>query len=491
MSTTDPILLKVEDSNGKRIVTLIGEGPWIIGRDPTCEVEIADHRASRRHARLISTSQGLVIEDLASSNGTLLDGRSIEGRAPFPGSSTLKIGDVLIRSKKPTANPTRKPGSDRSRRSATTKTSSNSKNQRSQNTSNHAPTPRTTRTTRKEASPVGNLLLLLFTIGSIGYFVSQLGPTPQELPPEIGVAAVKPATGQPGTNLQIPLPSAEPKDVPKVQGSDAVSSAIDRPNRPVTSGFTPDANFEVSFEPAVDDVAPTGGEDRVTDDQVSDVQTVPTPDDGKLQLRILDEAWPPSDRIIAYQFHQKDHHGGPDFIDRRGKELKRLGSGSRKGFRVIALEVDNSTTERQLVQLKTPLRNDLEMRFRVDPGLSLRRYLAIEDPGDQPVLVEMLDEDGELLDSVERVLLPGRSSESAKEAKAIAREREREEWVREKFRLRPISVEVRDEVGKPVAGGQTIAPLQRESGGRRGNHGNRWTLERSGCARFLDRHRPG
>ncbi|HIG05404.1 MAG TPA: FHA domain-containing protein, partial [Planctomycetes bacterium] len=194
MSTTEPILLKIEDSNGKRIVTLTGEGPWIIGRDSTCEVEIADHRASRRHARLISTEQGLVIEDLASSNGTLLDGRSIEGRAPFPGRSTLKIGDVLIRSKKPTGNPPRNPGSDRPRRSATAKASSNSKTQKSQNAANQAPTPRTTRATRKEASPVGNLLLLVVTIGAIGYFISQLGPSPQELPPEIGVAAVHPAT---------------------------------------------------------------------------------------------------------------------------------------------------------------------------------------------------------------------------------------------------------------------------------------------------------
>jgi len=458
MSATDPILLKIHDSNGKRSVTLTGEGPWIIGRDPACEVEISDDRASRRHARLISTEQGLVIEDLASSNGTVLDGRSIQGRAPFPRRSTLKIGDVLIRSKKPTGKPIHKPtksiGGIRSKDPVTVETSSSSKTQESENGMNHAKQtrpPRASRTSRKETRPVGNLLLLMLTIGIIGYILSQLATSPQDLPQEIGVAAVQPATGQPDANMEIPVPAPDPEAVIAVPTPGPESDATDRSIRPITHGFNPDANFEIPFEPAIDDSVPTGG-----DDQVPDVQTVPTPDDGKLQLRILDDAWPPSDRIIAYQFHQKDHHGGPDFIDRRGKELKRLGSGSRKGFRVIALEVENSTAVRQLVQLKTPLRKDLEMRFSVDPGLNLRRYLAIEDPGDQPVLVEMLDEDGEPIDSVERVLLPGRSVESAKEAKAIALEREREEWVREKFRLRPISVEVRDEVGKPVAGAKLM-----------------------------------
>ncbi|MDE0959249.1 MAG: FHA domain-containing protein [Planctomycetota bacterium] len=461
MNVTAPILLKIHDSNGKRTISLTGEGPWILGRDADCEVVIADDRASRRHARFISTKQGLVIEDLASSNGTMLDGRTIEGQAPFPRRSTLKIGDVLIQHKKPTKKPTGVAVGERSERKPPRETIGTSKATVREEGSTRAhltpPTSRVARSTRKATNPLGNLLILFVTIGAIGFILNQLTRSPQEPPQDLTVVAVNPADSPPTSDLVIPVPAPGPEPVAALPAQETTSDENDPLIRPAANGFQPDAKFDIPFEPRIEDtVSPVG------DDQRPDAQTIDTPVAGKLQLRILDDAWPPSDRIIAYQFHQKDHHGGPTFIDRRGKELKRRGAGSRKGFRVIALEVTNSTDSRQLVQLKTPLRKDLEMRFSIDPGLSLRRFLAIEDPGDQSVLVEMFDEEGEPIDAVERVLLPGRSAESAKEALAIAREREREEWVREQFRLRPISVEVQDEAGKPVAGARLLL-LSRES----------------------------
>ena len=183
---------------------------------------------------------------------------------------------------------------------------------------------------------------------------------------------------------------------------------------------------------------------------------------GKLQFMILDEAWPPSERIIAYEFHQKDHHGGPEFIDRMGDPIERRGAGNRKQYRVIALEVKNGEAEERLVQLTTPMRKDLEMRFRVPAGRSLRRYLAIEDPGNEPVLVQMLDGEGEVLQTEEKVLGPGRRTENLREALAVAKEREREEWIREQFQLRTVQVGVVDEAGNPIKGARVLL-LNRES----------------------------
>lgn len=117
------------------------------------------------------------------------------------------------------------------------------------------------------------------------------------------------------------------------------------------------------------------------------------------------------------------------------------------------------------------------MRFRIDPGRSLRRFIAIEDPGNQAILVEMFDGDGEPVDSVERIIQPGRRTESVEQALAIAMEREREEWVREQFRLRPISVTVLDDASRPVEGARLLL-LSNESlavvEGRTGSDG-RWS----------------
>lgn len=49
--------------------------PIIVGRDPQCEIVIADRQVSRQHARLVPSSQGIMIEDLGSKNGTHYNGQ--------------------------------------------------------------------------------------------------------------------------------------------------------------------------------------------------------------------------------------------------------------------------------------------------------------------------------------------------------------------------------------------------------------------------------
>ena len=58
---------------GERRIALT-EGENIIGRDPDVNVWLDFATLSRRHARLMVTSTGTVIEDLASKNGTSIDG---------------------------------------------------------------------------------------------------------------------------------------------------------------------------------------------------------------------------------------------------------------------------------------------------------------------------------------------------------------------------------------------------------------------------------
>jgi hypothetical protein len=50
----------------------------IIGRDSTCEIVISDRQVSRRHARISPATNGAILEDLGSKNGTHRNGMRIE-----------------------------------------------------------------------------------------------------------------------------------------------------------------------------------------------------------------------------------------------------------------------------------------------------------------------------------------------------------------------------------------------------------------------------
>ena len=49
-----------------------------IGRDPSCDIAIADRQVSRHHATLIPTAEGVLLEDMGSKNGTHRNGKTIQ-----------------------------------------------------------------------------------------------------------------------------------------------------------------------------------------------------------------------------------------------------------------------------------------------------------------------------------------------------------------------------------------------------------------------------
>ena len=61
----------------------------VLGRETSCDVVVADRQISRFHARITPTTEGVILEDLGSKNGTHLNGVPL--RAPV----VLQDGDIV------------------------------------------------------------------------------------------------------------------------------------------------------------------------------------------------------------------------------------------------------------------------------------------------------------------------------------------------------------------------------------------------------------
>lgn len=78
-----------------RVIEL-GEHTTVIGRLPECEVRIEDGLASRRHAEIRPDSDGYVLADMSSLNGTTVNGRAIAEQLLADGDE-ITIGATTIR----------------------------------------------------------------------------------------------------------------------------------------------------------------------------------------------------------------------------------------------------------------------------------------------------------------------------------------------------------------------------------------------------------
>jgi predicted component of type VI protein secretion system len=74
-------------------------GPhFVLGRDAHCELVLADEQVSRRHARLDVADDGRVtLCNLASRNGTWVDGRRVESAVHLEGGEEIAVGRTRLR----------------------------------------------------------------------------------------------------------------------------------------------------------------------------------------------------------------------------------------------------------------------------------------------------------------------------------------------------------------------------------------------------------
>jgi len=77
------------DEPSSRVITFADPDELVFGRNADCSVVVDHHSVSRRHARFRRRGAQIVVEDVGSTNGTLVNG------APITGARRLAAGDVV------------------------------------------------------------------------------------------------------------------------------------------------------------------------------------------------------------------------------------------------------------------------------------------------------------------------------------------------------------------------------------------------------------
>ncbi|WP_250286340.1 FtsK/SpoIIIE domain-containing protein [Frankia sp. CiP1_Cm_nod2] len=85
--------LRVWDGHDAGLVVWLAPGRHLLGRDPQTQAALGCDEVSRRHAALtVSSDATATVEDLGSSNGTLIDGALVTGPVPLPAGAVLETG---------------------------------------------------------------------------------------------------------------------------------------------------------------------------------------------------------------------------------------------------------------------------------------------------------------------------------------------------------------------------------------------------------------
>ena len=72
-------------------------GPVIIGRSPSSDVVINEPYVSASHARFSLQGPALIIEDLNSTNGTMVNGNLITSAITLRDGDEVQVGDVFLK----------------------------------------------------------------------------------------------------------------------------------------------------------------------------------------------------------------------------------------------------------------------------------------------------------------------------------------------------------------------------------------------------------
>src|SRR5947208_15930191 len=90
------IRLIVERGSRTRSVYVVKGPDMVIGRQSGCHLRIPSGAVSRGHCLLTLVHDGLLVRDLGSANGTIVNGRDIRGEQELRPDDRLQIGPVTF-----------------------------------------------------------------------------------------------------------------------------------------------------------------------------------------------------------------------------------------------------------------------------------------------------------------------------------------------------------------------------------------------------------
>ncbi|HLJ11875.1 MAG TPA: SpoIIE family protein phosphatase [Planctomycetaceae bacterium] len=89
------VLMVVKGSCPGQLVELLGER-MVMGRHPSCHIVLDNAAVSRNHAQILESHGTYYLEDLRSRNGTLLNGKKIQGRTEIRDGDEIRVCEVVL-----------------------------------------------------------------------------------------------------------------------------------------------------------------------------------------------------------------------------------------------------------------------------------------------------------------------------------------------------------------------------------------------------------
>jgi predicted component of type VI protein secretion system len=89
-------LLVVRGRSALEALTLL-DGVTTVGRHDSCHIRIKSSQVSRKHCELFEKKGILLVKDLGSANGTIVNGKKVEGQRVLEPGDELTLGPVTLR----------------------------------------------------------------------------------------------------------------------------------------------------------------------------------------------------------------------------------------------------------------------------------------------------------------------------------------------------------------------------------------------------------
>ena len=93
----EPRVFMISQGNQAGLSADLAGGVVMIGRGADCQLILDDDYVSTRHARVVSTPNGIYVEDLGSTNGTYVNGQRITAPTTITFADTVRICKTILK----------------------------------------------------------------------------------------------------------------------------------------------------------------------------------------------------------------------------------------------------------------------------------------------------------------------------------------------------------------------------------------------------------